>query len=103
MQSHHSGPNPFYSTSSTNQGLADSKLDKLLASIETMNTQVQVIQKQQASTMNTLNVLFHDVSNLNDEVKKLKVQKGTNNGKKNQQEETDNSRKGGKGARRRGK
>ena len=78
-------PSPSFSFSSApNQNVQNDKIDKMLSSIEQLNYHVLQIKQQQASTINSLNVLTHDVLSLNDEMKKIKVQHSTKNNSKPQ-------------------
>ena len=53
------------------------QMDKILSFMESFEDNFHTIKMQQASTINTLNVLSHDVHHLQGEVNKVKVERRT--------------------------
>ena len=79
-------PSPAYtysshgSTGSMNSYLENDMMKKLVGFFGDVNGQLLALRQQQASSMNTLEVLNRDVTNLNDEMKKIKSGTGTRGG-----------------------
>ena len=79
-------PSPAYTYSSQgsmgnmNSYLGNDMMKKLVGFFGDVNGQLLALRQQQASSMNTLDVLTRDVTNLNDEVKKIKSGTGTRGG-----------------------
>jgi len=67
-------PSPSYSQESMEFGNAGTNNDRVLGLVENIHGMLFQIKQQQASTINSLNVLTHDVMQMNEQVQTLKSQ-----------------------------
>ena len=94
----HQNPSPYNHESMEFFNGGTKNYDKLLGFMENINEVLFQIKQQQATTINSLNVLTHDVMNINEELQTFKSQSTRGTGGRTRGANRGNQRaRGGRG------